>query len=319
LTVLTSARAAEIPINDPEHPTTGRRLAYARWLTSGEHPLVARVIVNRVWLNHFGQGLVSTPTEFGALGNQPTHPQLLDWLASEFVAGGWSLKNLHRLIMTSTTYRQASRGRPDAAAVDPQNLFYWRMPIRRLEAESLRDAALAVSGELNIKPFGPAVPVMADRVGQFVIGKENLNAGRPGEVLPMHGEDLRRSIYVQVRRSRRLSILEPFDLPRMEPNCASRSTSTVSPQALMLMNSDFVIERARKFAARLRREAGDDLGAQISLAWKLAFAAQPSAAELDSAMAFVQQQAVHFPDQPTEATASFCQALLSSNHFLYID
>jgi hypothetical protein len=319
LTVLTSVRSVEIPVDDPSHPTTGRRLAYARWLASGDHPLVARVIVNRIWLNHFGQGLVSTPAEFGALGNQPTHPELLDWLASEFVASGWSVKNLHRLIMTSTTYRQSSQRSPDAVAVDPENLLYGRMPIRRLEAESLRDAALAVSGELNVKPFGPAVPVMADRVGQFVIGKENLNAGRPGEVLPMNGEELRRSVYVQVRRSRRLSVLEPFDLPRMEPNCASRSTSTVSPQALMLMNSNFVVDRARNFAARIQREAGDDVSAQIALAWRLAFASQPTAEELAGALAFIERQSVHFPDKPAEATASFCQALLSSNHFLYID
>ncbi len=221
--------------------------------------------------------------------------------------------------MTSATYRQSSQSHSNAVAIDPENLLYWRMPIRRLEAESLRDAALAISGDLNIKPFGPAVPVMADRVGQFVIGKENLNAGRPGEVLPMNGEDLRRSIYIQVRRSRRLSVLEPFDLPRMEPNCASRSTSTVSPQALMLMNSNFVVERARQFAARLKREAGDDVRAQVGLAWKLAFAKQPTDEELSGAVAFIEKQSAHFPDKPAEATASFCQALLSSNQFLYID
>lgn len=319
LTVLTSFRSVEIPADDPNHPTTGRRLAYAKWLTSGQHPLVARVIVNRIWLNHFGQGLVSTPAEFGALGNRPTHPELLDWLADQFVAGGWSTKSLHRLIMTSATYRQSSTRRGDAQQVDPENLMYWRMPIRRLEAESLRDAALAISGDLNGKPFGPAVPVMADRVGQFVIGKENLNAGRPGEVLPMHGEELRRSIYIQVRRSRRLSVLEPFDLPRMEPNCTSRSSSTVSPQSLMLMNSDFVISRARRFAQRLQREAGDDLGEQVNLAWRLAFAKPPTDDQLAGGIAFIEKQSAHFADKPIEATASFCQALLSSNQFLYID
>ncbi len=334
LTVLTSFRSVEIPSNDPAHPTTGRRLAYARWLTSGQHPLVARVIVNRIWLNHFGQGLVSTPAEFGALGNQPTHPELLDWLADRFVADGWSLKSLHRLIMTSATYRQTSARQSsdqqsdarqvdaqqiDAQQIDPENLLYWRMPIRRLDAESLRDAALAISGDLNEKPFGPAVPVMADRVGQFVIGKENLNAGRPGEVLPMNGEELRRSIYIQVRRSRRLSVLEPFDLPRMEPNCTSRSSSTVSPQSLMLMNSQFVVNRARQFALRLQRAAGANLGEQVSLAWRLAFSQPPTDDELANGVAFIEKQSAHFSDNPIEATASFCQALLSSNRFLYID
>lgn len=193
LTVLTSLKPIELPTNDESLPTSGRRLAYAKWLTSGEHPLVARVIVNRIWLNHFGRGLVPTPGDFGALGVEPTHLELLDWLASEFVESGWSIKELHRLIMTSTAYRQASLRDDKGDTVDADNTLYWRMPVRRLEAEVLRDAVLAVSGELNTTAFGPPVPVMADRVGQFVIGKENLDAGRPGTVIPMNGEDLRRA------------------------------------------------------------------------------------------------------------------------------
>ena len=332
VTVLTSAKKIEVPTDDQSLATSGRRLAYARWLASGEHPTVARVIVNRIWLNHFGRGLVPTPGDFGALGVEPTHPELLDWLASEFVAGGWSVKELHRLIMTSTTYRQASRHQEEADAIDADNLLYWRMPVRRLEAEVLRDTALAVSGELNNKAFGPAVPVMADVVGQFVIGKENLNAGRPGAVIPMNGEDLRRSIYIETRRSRPLSVMAPFDLPRMEPNCTSRSASTVSPQSLMLMNSEFALTRAKQFAERIRRDANDDVAAQIALAWQLAFATTPSDDELAEASSFVEEQTKHFAANPApeskgkqvddpagEALASFCHALLSSNRFLYID
>jgi len=332
LTVLTSVKPIEVPANDESLPTSGRRLAYAKWLTSGEHPLVARVIVNRVWLNHFGRGLVATPGDFGALGVEPTHPELLDWLASEFVASGWSVKELQRLIMTSTTYRQASLRRDEGNAIDADNFLYWRMPVRRLEAEILRDTALAVSGELNNKAFGPSVPVMADRVGQFVIGKENLDAGRPGAVLAMHGEDLRRSVYIEARRSRPLSVMAPFDLPRMEPNCTSRNASTVSPQSLMLMNSEFALTRAKHFAERIRDEAGDGVPAQIALAWQLAFAATPSDEELAEAVSFVEEQTKHFAANPApetkdkqdvdptgEALASFCHALLSSNRFLYID
>ena len=178
---------------------------------------------------------------------------------------------------------------------------------------------LSVSGQLNSTTFGPAVPVMTDRVGQFVIGKENLSAGRPGEVLPMHGEDLRRSIYIQVRRSRPLGVLEPFDLPRMEPNCTSRGSSTVSPQSLLLMNSQFAIDRAEAFAKRLQREAGDDLNAQINLAWRSAFARLPTDEDIATANLFVEQQVRRVADKPTEAIALFCQALLSSNHFLYVD
>jgi hypothetical protein len=332
LTVLTSAKSIELPTNDESLPTSGRRLTYAKWLTSGEHPLVARVIVNRVWLNHFGRGLVPTPGDFGALGVEPTHPELLDWLASEFVVSQWSVKALHRLIMTSTTYRQSSLHHDEGDAIDADNLLYWRMPVRRLEAEVLRDTALAISGELNNKAFGPAVPVMADRVGQFVIGKENLNAGRPGAVVPMQGEDLRRSVYIESRRSRPLSVMAPFDLPRMEPNCTSRNASTVSPQSLLLMNSEFVLTRAREFAGRVQRDAGEDVSAQIGLAWRLAFAATPSDAELAEAVSFVEEQTEHFAANPApaskdkktvdpacEALASLCNALLSSNRFLYID
>ena len=332
LTVLASARTVELSTKRDELPTSGRRLAYARWLTSGEHPLTARVIVNRMWLNHFGQGIVPTPGDFGALGVAPTHPELLDWLASEFVASGWSVKQLHRLIMTSTTYRQASLHHNEGDAVDADNLLYWRMPVRRLEAEVLRDAVLAITGELNDKAFGPAVPVMTDQVGQFVIGQENLDAGRPGAVIPMQGEDLRRSIYIQSRRSRPLSILEPFDLPRMEPNCTSRNASTVSPQSLLLMNSEFAIERASQFAQRVQRGAGDDVSAQVKLAWQLVYASMPIDDELAAALAFIEDQTTQFAADPLpemkdkrkatpddEALASFCHALLSSNRFLYVD
>lgn len=328
LTVLASADSPPLPVNDPALPTSGRRLAYARWLTSGGHPLVARVLVNRIWLHHFGRGLVSTPADFGALGSQPSHPQLLDWLAAELVDSGWSAKHLHRLIMTSTAYRQSSQRHAAGDAADPENELYWRMPLRRLEAEVLRDAMLAVGDDLNLKAFGPPVPVMADKVGQFVVGKENLNAGRPGAVLPMHGEDHRRSIYIQSRRSRPLSVMSPFDLPRMEPNCAVRNASTVSPQSLMLMNSPFASERAARFARRVIRDAGDDISAQVELAWRLAYASAPDREQLAAAVDYIKSQTEHFAAHPAadgkappqqEALASFCHALLSSNRFLYID
>lgn len=315
-----------------DRPTSGRRLAYAKWLTSGKHPLVARVIVNRIWLNHFGRGLVETPGDFGALGVEPTHPQLLDWLAHEFVTSGWSVKELHRTIMTSTVYRQQSQHTEAGDAVDADNLLYWRMPIRRLEAEVLRDTALTVSGELSTKSFGPAVPVMADKTGQFVVGKENLNAGRPGAVIDMKGEQLRRSVYIESRRSRPLSVMAPFDLPLMEPNCTVRNASTVSPQSLMLMNSEFVLNRARNLAARVKFEVGDDLNQQIMRAWRLAYSTTPSDQQIEQADLFIAEQTKHFESNPIpkakgqapvtpseEALASFCHALLSSNRFLYVD
>ncbi len=334
LTVFSDADRGLLPDNDPSLPTTGRRLAYAKWLTSGDHPLVARVIVNRVWLHYFGRGIVDSPGDFGFLGSRPTHPELLDWLAAEFINSGWSVKHLHRLIMTSTAYRQSSQRHGQGEQVDADNRLYWRMNVRRVEAELLRDSVLAVSGDLNRAPFGPPVPVMADKVGRFVIGIENLNAGRPGDVIPMHGEEFRRSIYVQVRRSRPLSVLDTFDAPRMEPNCTSRSASTVAPQSLMLMNSDFVIEQANKLAARVQREIGNDLQSQVQNVWLLIYARYPSDDELRDATDFVAAQTEHFVTQSSgdkkgfetnmadaqrEALASLCHALLSSNEFLYID
>src|SRR5262249_34320123 len=155
---------------NPNGPTSGRRLALANWITDPKNPLTARVLVNRVWLHHFGAGIVRTPGDFGRFGERPTHPELLDWLASEFVSGGWSMKKLHRLLMTSTAYRQASRREKAKDALDPDNRVFGRMPVRRLEAEAVRDAVLAASGQLSAKMFGPPVPVHENEVGQVVVG-----------------------------------------------------------------------------------------------------------------------------------------------------
>ena len=294
LTVLGDDARAEIPKNDPRLLTTGRRLNYARWLTSGSHPLTPRVLVNRVWRHHFGRGIVETLGDFGTLGVSPTHPQLLDWLADEFVRSGWSLKQLHRLMMTSTVYRQQSTRTTELDRIDADNRWYGRMSVRRLEAETIRDIILNVSGKLNYKQGGPAVPVMADRVGQFVLGIENLNAGRPGPVLPMHGEEFRRSVYTQVRRSRPLSMLETFDAPAMQPNCTNRTASTVAPQSLMLMNSAWVIGMSEQFARRLARETEAEYPLRIRRAWMLAFGRLPSELEETRAVAFLDAQSRHY-------------------------
>ncbi|MFP6762141.1 MAG: DUF1549 and DUF1553 domain-containing protein, partial [Planctomycetaceae bacterium] len=197
LTVLTPSQPRPIPVNEESVATTGRRLAWARRLTDGSHPLLARVIVNRVWMHHFGRGIVATPGDFGMLGAKPSHPELLDWLAMEFVESGWSLKQLHRLILNSTAWQQSSQRDAALAVADPDNVLFGGSRVRRVEAELLRDAILAVTGKLNDRHSGEPVPVMADRVGQWVIGKENLNAGRPGPVIAMRGEEFRKSIFVQ--------------------------------------------------------------------------------------------------------------------------
>lgn len=351
LAVLTLHKPASIPEDDAAIPTSGRRLAYARWLTSSEHPLTARVLVNRVWLHHFGKGIVATPADFGILGERPTHPELLDWLAATFVSGQhpasrvasapggtpWSLKQLHRLIMLSTAYRQSSVRSPEHDKIDPDNKLYGRQNVRRLDAESLRDAVLSQSGHLNKKMFGAPVPVMADEVGQFVIGIENLDAGRPKGVLPMGGEEFRRSVYVQVRRSRPLSMLTTFDAPAMEPNCSSRNVSTVAPQSLLMMNNDFIVGQAEKFARRVQGEAGTNPELQATRAWKLALGAEPTKAELEPLTKFLADQTEYYrkqaesaakpqatakspvTDPALQALATLCQALWSSNGYLYVD
>jgi hypothetical protein len=229
LTVMTPAeRRQEFPVKSDSLPTTGRRLAFARWLTSRENPLFARVIVNRVWMHHFGKGLVATPADFGKLGSSPSHPELLDLLADEFIQSGWSLKALHRLILTSTVWRQVR---------DPNSPF--RPSLIRLDAEIIRDRMLAVSGRLDRKLFGPPLAIKEDETGQIIVD----------------GDQIRRSLYVRQKRSRPVAMLQAFDAPVMETNCESRTNSTVATQSLMLLNGEFILSQAGHLAERAANEA----------------------------------------------------------------
>jgi hypothetical protein len=322
-----------IAADDPSLPTSGRRLAYARWLTSGQHPLVGRVLVNRFWMHHFGRGLVATPGDFGFLGSRPTHPDLLDWLATRFAGDRWELKRFHRLLLSSTAYRQTSTRTPQLDQVDPENNLLGRMSIRRLEAESLRDSILAAAGLLNLQQLGEPVPVTVDEVGQVIVGLDNRDsAGRPeGQRASLGGAEFRRSLYVQVRRSQPLSMLATFDAATLTPNCELRNRSTVAPQSLLLMNSDFAIAQSQALAERTIREAGDHPAARIRLAWRLALSQEPTDPQVAAALEFIAAQEQEFAAQPapTEKTpvapppvralAALCQALFSSNAFLYVD
>lgn len=327
--------------------STGRRLAYAQWLVSGQHPLVARVLVNRFWLHHFGRGIVNTPGEFGALGERPTHPELLDWLASEFMAGGWRLKPLHRLMVLSTTYRQSSLN--DASLqTDADNRFFARFKIQRLEAETLRDSMLATAGTLNSQPFGEPVGIARDPGGRIVVGQEQLNANRDViKVVSRGPEDFRRSIYVQVRRKTPLTVLDTFDEPTMTPNCEARSCTTVAPQSLLLMNDTFMLDTAHTLAARLRQEVPGDARGQITKAWQILYGKKPANTDVLQSLAYLAEQTEAIrvylaslppppapkpamagkepsapppaPDPQLEALASLCQVLYSSNRFLYVE
>jgi hypothetical protein len=262
--VLTDGRTP-FDVVSPFEKTTGRRLALARWLTQKEHPLTARVMVNRIWKHHFGKGIVSTLDNFGATGARPTHPDLLDWLAVEFVRRNWSIKAMHRLLMTSATYRQSSGITDTHTAMDPDNRLLSRMPLRRMEGEVLRDCLLSISGRLNLTPHGPPDEVHARDDGLVVaVGKENT---------------WRRTIYVLQRRTTRLTILDNFDLPQLNPNCIERSDSIVAPQALHLLNNQRIHELSRFFAARVASEAGSDPAAQIRRAYLLAVGRPPTMAE----------------------------------------
>ena len=248
LTIAAADNAAlQIPINDENNSTTGRRLAYSKWLTNGQHPLLARVLVNRFWLKHFGKTFVSTTDEFGKLGSPPTHPELLDWLATEFMSNGWSLKHLHRLIMTSTVYRQQSTRTERANRIDSSNELYWHFPVHRLEAEAIRDSVLAVSGRLDTTRFGPAIVVATGDTGQVIV----------------KGDKQRRSVYLQVRRTQPVAILTSFDAPVMEVNCANRQSSTVATQSLMLMNSDFILQSSQAFAEQVNEKAAGKVDPQL--------------------------------------------------------
>jgi hypothetical protein len=335
LTVISlMADVPNIPHNSPDLPTTGRRLALAQRLTDPQHPLTSRVIVNRIWRHHFGRGLVETTNDFGLLGQAPSHPALLDWLASELMSNDWSLKHIHRLILTSNAWQQTVRDNPVLERLDPDNQWYGGTRLRRLDAEVIRDCMLSVAGKLNSKEYGPPVPVMADRVGRFVIGQENLNAGRPGDIIDMQGDEFRRSIFIQARRSRPLAILEAFDRPAMTPNCDIRRPTTASTQSLLMLNSDLLLEYSRFMAARLELEVGSHKPAQINRAWNLAYARSPDKTELQSSLEFLDDQAAIFSEQvdyqpsqekppvrsaQQEALAVLCQTLLSSNEFLYVD
>ena len=338
-------KRARFPVDDPELPTTGRRLAFARWLTDKNNPPFARVIVNRIWLHHFGRGIVLTPGDFGKLGSTPTHPELLDWLAAEFRDSGWSLKSLHRLILTSTAWRQSSRRDSDRDQLDPENRFYWRKSLQRLDAEILRDRMLAASDTLNRDLYGPPVAIREDETGQVIVD----------------GQQTRRSLYIRVRRTQPVAMMQSFDAPVMEINCELRPVSTVATQSLMLLNGEFTIEQGGRIADVAMREApvfpmdelrwntpdgkieefdsialfqvpppdNRQLPSQIRHAWRLTLCRDPSPRELRLAIGFAAKQLrtldanrTAIPEESSagrQMLANLCQMLLNSNEFLHVD
>ncbi len=312
---------------DPDNPyevrppapgarSTGRRLALARWLTRpGSRPaaLLARVLANRIWQHHFGTGLAATSDNLGYTGSPPSHPALLDHLAAELVRSGWSARALHRLILNSAVWRQSSATRHKAQAIDPDNRLLARFPLRRLDAEAIRDAMLMASGELDECEAGPSVPTRRTDVGE-VVPVEPASAG------------LRRSVYLQQRRTQVASLLEVFDAPSIVTTCTRRLPATVPLQSLSLLNSDFVVARATALAARLEGECPreDDLDARLERVFLLIIGRPPDSLERAAACRFLQTQPARYPGLPPRnaerrAWADCCQMVLASNSFLYVE
>ncbi len=304
-----------------ETRTSGRRLAFARWLTQPHHPLTARVMANRIWLHHFGTGIVTTPEDFGIAGSPPSHPELLDWLATEFVRGEWSMKRMHRLILTSNAWRQRSRVGSELRAagekVDPENRLLWRQNIRRLEAEPLRDSLLAVSGSLRHVMHGSPQAVHRHGSGEVVV--------------PPQSDQHRRSIYVKVLRLHPETMLRAFDQPDIEINCTQRTTSTVSTQALTLLNSEVMERAANAFADRVLAEGNADPARYAMLT---AFSRIVGNDERTLLSSFLdEQQTRHLASQTNadrqraeviaaarrKALVDLCHMLLAANEFAYID
>jgi mono/diheme cytochrome c family protein len=308
-----------LPIPDvPSAPdginTSGRRSVLANWIVSPDNPLAARVIVNRIWQHHFVRGIVRSPNDFGLHGTAPTHPELLDWLACEFIERGWHMKEIHRLIMTSNTYRMASRANPRGMVTDPNNDLFWRFDMRRLTAEEIRDSMLMLAGTLNLRMYGPSIyPSIPKDVLQ-------------GQSQPGYGwttssadEQARRSIYIHIKRSLLPPILETFDFADTDSSCPVRFATTQPTQALAMLNGEFIQEQAALFAERLRHQASDGPESQATRALRLAVSRPPSPLEirraLDLMTDFQQKDGVN----PQRALDYFCLTVFNLNEFVYLD
>ena len=294
--------------------SSGRRTLLATWIASKDNPFTARVFVNRVWQYHFGRGIVPSTNDFGKLGEQPTHPELLDWLASEFVDGGWRLKRLHKIIMMSSVYQMSAQADADDLKLDPANAMLWRFNMRRLTGEEVRDSILAVSGNLNLKMYGPST---YPKIPKEVLAGQSV----PGQGWPTSPPDEanRRSVYAHVKRSLRVPILVGFDQPDPDSSCPVRYVTTVPTQSLGLLNGEFANEQAAAFARRLQKESPNDLAAQVTRAIRLTTGRVPTAEEVKKDVAFVESLKSKHKFEDLAALARYCLLCLNANEFVYVD
>lgn len=294
--------------------TSGRRLALAKWIIKPDNPRTSRVIMNRLWQHHFGRGICATPNDFGYLGERPTHPELLDWLATELVSKKWSLKQMHKVIMLSQAYQMSSKGQAASLEKDPDNKLFWRFNMRRLTAEELRDSVLATTGRLNRKMGGPSIFI---KLAPEVLATSSTKGGKWGNSPPE--EQTRRSVYIKVKRSIVPPILQDFDLADTDGTCPVRFRSILPTQALAMMNSAFVNEEAVSFAERLRSEAPDDPRRQVGLALEIALARSATVRELDYGMEFVEVMMREHKLSSEDAFNRFALLVLNLNEFFFVD
>ncbi len=294
--------------------SSGRRLVLANWIASPENLLTARVMANRIWQYHFGRGIVRSANNFGQLGDLPTHPLLLDWLARQLIAGGWKLKPMHKLIMMSHAYRMSSQSNKAALAKDPANNLFWRFDIRRLSAEEIRDSIHAVTGVLNPKMHGPGIyPTISQEV---LAGQSNPGAGWGHSSAE---EQARRSVYIHVKRSLVTPLLENFDGADTDGSCPVRFSTTQPTQALAMLNGDFANAQATIFADRLRKEAGENVPDQIALAIRLTTSRQATAEDISRGQALMKKLQQKHGISSKDALKYFCLFALNTNEFFYLD
>lgn len=313
--------APQIPAPGKDARSSGRRTVLANWIASKENPLAARVMVNRIWQGHFGRGIVASSNDFGKFGTGPTHPELLDWLAAEFVDRGWKIKSFHKLILMSNTYQQSARSTPEALRLDPGNMLFGRFSMRRLAAEEVRDSILMVSGQLKLDLAGPSVyPKISDEVlhGQSMPG-HNWNVGKGGGYDPKNPTaGNRRSVYVHVKRSLQVPILIQHDQADADNSCPVRYTTTVPTQALGMLNGEFTNTAAAAMAARLEKEAAD-LESRVRKALRLTTGRMPTDEEVRKDMAFVRELCEKAKLSDKAAFQQYCLLVLNTNEFAYLD
>lgn len=304
--------------NFPDRPqdarSSGRRLVLANWIASPDNLLTARVMVNRVWQYHFGRGIVRSPNNFGQLGEPPTHPQLLDWLAQRFIKSGWRLKPLHKLILMSNTYRMSSQANEKALAQDPANNLFWRFDLRRLSAEEIRDSIHIVTGVFNPKMFGPS---MYPTISQEVLAGQSRPGAGWGKSSPE--EQARRSIYIHVKRSLLTPILEDFDVADTDSSCPVRFSTTQPTQALGLLNGDFANAQAEVFADRLKKEAGEESADQIALAIRLTTCREATPEDIQRGQTLMKKLQEKHGVSEEDALKYYCLMALNTNEFFYLD